>query len=128
MLRIRSTAPKTGTSGGPVLKFVMHNFTFKCYIFQIEGTMQIFVINVEGKSFRISVESEDTIKSVKEKIEDNQGVPVLYQCLVFNGKPLMDELTIRHNIEKESNLRINMHAWEPTAYEATHGMEPVVGD
>eukprot|EP00091_Calanus_sinicus_P006607 TRINITY_DN17303_c0_g1_i1.p1 TRINITY_DN17303_c0_g1~~TRINITY_DN17303_c0_g1_i1.p1 ORF type:complete len:102 (+),score=30.02 TRINITY_DN17303_c0_g1_i1:70-375(+) len=88
--------------------------------------MQVFVINIEGKSVPINVDLYETVKTVKLKIEDKEGIPVSYQCLVFNGKPLMDEKKLLYyNIKKDSNLRINLQAWDQSAYSATHVEPPV---
>ena len=84
------------------------------------------MINIEGKSVPIEVELDETVKSVKLKIEDKEGIPVCYQCLVFNGKPLMDEKTLLdYNIQKDSNLRINLQAWDQSAYSESHVEPPV---
>eukprot|EP00092_Neocalanus_flemingeri_P034000 GFUD01036971.1.p1 GENE.GFUD01036971.1~~GFUD01036971.1.p1 ORF type:complete len:426 (+),score=117.27 GFUD01036971.1:76-1353(+) len=85
--------------------------------------MQIFVINFEGKSVTIEVESDDLVKTVKEKIEAKEGIPVLYQGLNFNGTRLMDDKSLLHyNVQKESNLRI---VWQrPEHHEAA--VEPSV--
>eukprot|EP00092_Neocalanus_flemingeri_P019072 GFUD01020661.1.p1 GENE.GFUD01020661.1~~GFUD01020661.1.p1 ORF type:complete len:344 (+),score=90.13 GFUD01020661.1:96-1034(+) len=66
------------------------------------------------------------VKSVKEKIEAKEGIPIVYQCLVFNGKPLMDDKSLIHyNIREDSNLRINLQVWQPSEYHEA-AVEPSV--
>ena len=53
------------------------------------------------------VETFDTIKSIKEKIEEKEGIPYHQQQLFFNGKKLYDSLTLfDYNICIESTLRL----------------------
>jgi len=79
--------------------------------------MQIFVLNVEGKTTTLEVEPFDIIKTVKEKLEAKIGVPHYLQRLSFNCKLLLDEeKTLLHfNIRKESNLRLNLQTWQRDA-------------
>ena len=41
-----------------------------------------------------SLEPSNTIAQLKEAIESSEGIPVIQQRLIFNGKPLQDDLTI----------------------------------
>ena len=52
--------------------------------------MQIVVkVPMAGKTFEIDIDSDDTIKSVKELIEDRERMPPSTARLIFDGK-LMD--------------------------------------
>jgi uncharacterized ubiquitin-like protein YukD len=44
----------------------------------------------DGKKLPIKIDPDDTIEDLKEKIEDDHGIPVAEQNLSLNGKPLND--------------------------------------
>jgi len=74
--------------------------------------MQIFVLNIEGKTITLDVDPVETIRMVKEKLEVKIGVPAYLQRLVYNGKPILDQKTLQfYSIGKESNLRLNLQTW-----------------
>ncbi|KAJ2404694.1 UV excision repair protein rad23, partial [Coemansia sp. RSA 2531] len=55
--------------------------------------MQITLKTLQQKTFKIDVEPEDTIKDVKQKVEESQGYPKETQKLIFS----VEELNISEN-------------------------------
>lgn len=68
---------------------------------------QIFVRTVIGKTITLDVEGFDTIVDVKAKIYGKEGIPVLQQRLIFEGRQLEDALTVSdYNIMNNSALKL----------------------
>ena len=67
--------------------------------------MQIF-IDVE-KKITLKFDQSDSIKKVKEKIQEKEGIRPDQQTLVYAGKQLQDEVTLRdYNIQNTSSLHL----------------------
>ena len=71
------------------------------------GPKQIFIKTLQGKTITLDVNDSDTINSIKEKIQENEGIPVDQQRLLFNGKQLEDGNTIEdYQIQPESSIHL----------------------
>ncbi len=69
--------------------------------------MQIFVKTLTGKTITLDVYPLDTIKIVKSKIKDKNGIPIVIQSLIFAGKEIYNYTTVaENNIKAESTLHL----------------------
>ena len=71
-------------------------------------SMQIFVrIQNMNKTITLEVKLSDTIRDLKAKIQDKEGISSDEQRLIYIGKPLRNEITLYdYNINKERTLEL----------------------
>ncbi len=69
--------------------------------------MNIFVKTLDGKTILLEVEVDNFIKQVKEKIFEQEEIPVNQQCLIYWGRVLDNWKTMKdYNIQNESTLHL----------------------
>lgn len=56
--------------------------------------MLLKVLTLTGDELEIDVEKEDTIRMVKERIEQREGIPPPQQRLIYEGKQLKDDKSV----------------------------------
>jgi len=67
--------------------------------------MLIFIKTLTGKTIKLDVVPSDTIKTVKAKIHEKEGIPPVQQRLIFNGLQIEDNKTLAdYDILDQSNL------------------------
>ena len=69
--------------------------------------MQVVVKTLNGKTIAVDVDSSDSVESVKQMMQDREGVPVEQMRLVYGGKQLEDGRSLAdYDIQSESNISL----------------------
>eukprot|EP00292_Cryptomonas_paramecium_P032418 CAMPEP_0113681034 /NCGR_PEP_ID=MMETSP0038_2-20120614/11722_1 /TAXON_ID=2898 /ORGANISM="Cryptomonas paramecium" /LENGTH=77 /DNA_ID=CAMNT_0000599625 /DNA_START=147 /DNA_END=380 /DNA_ORIENTATION=+ /assembly_acc=CAM_ASM_000170 len=69
--------------------------------------MQIKVKTLTGKEIEFDIEPTDTVRRIKERVEEKEGIPPQQQRLIFGGKQMHDDKTASdYNLEGGSTLHL----------------------
>jgi ubiquitin len=70
-------------------------------------SMQIFVKTLNGKTITIEVDPQDSVISLKKKIQDREIIPPDRQRLIYGGRQLADNKNLSdYDIREESTLHL----------------------
>jgi hypothetical protein len=70
-------------------------------------TIQVFIKTLSGKTTTLDLDRADTIASVKNRIQEKEGIAPGEQRLIFGGKQLEDDRTLSdYNINAESTVHM----------------------
>ena len=100
--------------------------TLSDYNIPKESTLQLIlpVVHVKmqtGEMISLKVVLGDTIKNVKEKLYQKEGIPVESQCIFFAGNKLKDHITLKdYNIKEESTMNLSLKKVVVGKFEVMH--------
>ena len=75
----------------------------------LRGGMQIFIKTLTGRTITLEVKPSDTIKKVKRKIQDKEGIPRSQQHLIFKRQELKDRQTLdEYKVTNKSSVHLRL--------------------
>ena len=89
--------------------------------------MQIFVKTIIGRSILIKTSCPITVRTLKERIREKEGIPEKIQRLVWAGKPLDDRLTLsvpNNGAILDIFMHLNLKGGAPRSYASKECWDP----
>ncbi|KAM0889300.1 hypothetical protein ACQ4PT_027849 [Festuca glaucescens] len=91
---------------------IRNGSTLDLVLREISGLMDIYFKGWIGKTFLLRVASSDTVRSLMERIEQAEGIPLADLRVIYGGKQLEDGRRLAdYNISKESTLHLLGRLW-----------------
>ena len=78
-----------------------------CFATYIGGILIFIKLGTTEKSLELEIQTSDTIRNIKEKIQVIEGIPTKQQILMLSEKELQNDFTIS-NYEIQSRSTINL--------------------
>merc|ERR1711865_828363 len=74
---------------------------------RLAGLMQIFIKTLTGRKSSFNFEPENTVRHLKEALQEKEGIQVEQIRLIYSGKQMSDECTLGdYNVKPGSTVHM----------------------